>query len=431
MKLALVIPALNEEQAIASTLQRALAARQKVVEQTDVTEMVIVFVNDGSTDGTQKIVDQPEFDEVVKVCFERNRGYGAAIKAGWQTTDADLVGFIDGDGTCDPDFCVPLVRRLTEREADVVLAARLNSQSKMPMIRKFGNRLFAALLGMISGCELTDTASGFRIVRRRSLRLLSPLPDGLHFTPAMSCICLLDPRLRIEEVPMPYEQRIGRSKLSVVKDGFRFLFTILFSACCYAPLKTMLGAGALVSVGYVALALLVLAAGGMPLVTIGASVLLVFLMIATGLICHQLNYLLISPRHRLGVAERLLQWLLNYKRLIVGGTAASLIGVVGLGTIFFWKDQPDGGMLLAIALLLMVVGGVAALGGVIVRVIWAVGERQRAFLHDGYAVRSPAELGQRQPPEPTIAETLVGDDRPTQGDKSPVTNHHAVVGTQP
>ena len=65
MKLALVIPALNEEQAIASTLRRALAARQKVVEQTDVTEMVIVFVNDGSTDRTQQIVDQPEFDEVV------------------------------------------------------------------------------------------------------------------------------------------------------------------------------------------------------------------------------------------------------------------------------------------------------------------------------------------------------------------------------
>ena len=71
---------------------------------------------------------------------------------------------------------------------------------------------------------------------------MSPLPNGLHFTPAMSCICVLDPRLRIEEVPMPYDERIGQSKLSVIWDGFRFLLTILFSFCCYSPIKSALAA---------------------------------------------------------------------------------------------------------------------------------------------------------------------------------------------
>ena len=124
-----------------------------------------IIVNDGSTDRTQEIVDQPEFNEVVKVQFPQNRGYGAAIKAGWQATDADLVGFIDGDGTCDPDFAVKLVNRLTEAEADVVLAGRLNPESEMPLIRKIGNIIFARLLGLVSGKDLTDSASGFRIVR--------------------------------------------------------------------------------------------------------------------------------------------------------------------------------------------------------------------------------------------------------------------------
>src|SRR5262245_59274566 len=112
MRFALIIPALNEEKAIADTLRRALAARAKVLAQTGVTHMTVVFVNDGSTDRTQEIADQPEFREVVQVRFARNQGYGAAIKAGWQAVEADLLGFMDADGTCDPDDCVQLVRRL-------------------------------------------------------------------------------------------------------------------------------------------------------------------------------------------------------------------------------------------------------------------------------------------------------------------------------
>ena len=441
MKFALVVPALNEQDAIASTLRRVLAARSKVIESTDVVEMTVVFVNDGSTDQTQQIVDEQEFDEVVKVRFEHNRGYGAAIKAGWQATDAELVGFIDGDGTCDPDFCVQLVNRLTETNADVVLAARLNPQSKMPLIRKIGNKLFAALLGLVSGNDLTDTASGFRVVRRSSLRWLSPLPDGLHFTPAMSCICLLDPGLRIEEVPMPYEERIGRSKLSVVKDGCRFLFTILLAACCYAPLKTMLGAAALVALTFGLLAWMILATvkGGSATIAITAgavaAVLIVFLACSSGLILHQLNFLLMSPRRSIGQVERLLQRLLDFKGLIIGGLVAATLGTVSLIGLAF-LNLSDGMLpviIPAIAGLWVVCGGAAALGGMIVRVIWAVGERQKALLQDSYPVRSPEDLHQSQSQEPTLGETL-GNLTPTgdgQSGDRPAPDGHVVVGTCP
>ena len=398
MKLALVVPALNEEDAIGSTLRRALAARQKVVSATDVTEMVVVFVNDGSTDGTQQVVDQEEFREVVKVRFERNRGYGAAIKAGWQAVDADLVGFIDGDGTCDPLYCVDLMRRLTETNADVVLAARLNPESKMPLIRKIGNVMFARLLGLVSGNSLTDTASGFRIVRRSSLPLLSPLPNGLHFTPAMSCICLLDPRLRIEEVPMPYEDRIGRSKLSVIKDGFRFLYTILFSACCYAPIKTMLAGALLGAIACQLLAWLVIAFGGSLAAAFGAvtAVVLIAQMGATGLVCHQLNFLL-GPRQVGGAAERILQRLLYHKPLIVAGALGIAVGIAGLVTVGLLSSRLNGAawtVLLSIMMMLAIGGGTAMFSGVVLRVIWAVGEKQKTMLLDAYPVQTPQQLGQ-------------------------------------
>lgn len=415
MKLALVVPALNEEGAIGSTLRRALAARQKVVSATGLTEMVVVFVNDGSTDGTQQVVDQEEFRDVVKVRFERNRGYGAAIKAGWQAVDADLVGFIDGDGTCDPLSCVDLIRRMIETNADVVLAARLNPDSKMPLVRRVGNIIFARLLGLVSGNNLTDTASGFRIVRRASLPLLSPLPDGLHFTPAMSCICLLDPRLRIEEVPMPYEERIGRSKLSVIKDGMRFLYTILFSACCYAPIKTMVGGALLGAIACQLLAWLVIVFGGALAAVFGAAaaVVLILQMGATGVICHQLNFLLIGPPQVSAPAERILQNILHYKRLIVGGTLGVAMGIAGLVIVGLSRsllNDSAWALLLSMMMLLTIGGGMAMFGGVVLRVIWAVGEKQKSMLRDAYPVQTPQQLGQTAPANATVIQALTDQD---------------------
>jgi glycosyltransferase involved in cell wall biosynthesis len=386
MRFALVVPALNEEKAIAGTLNRTLAARAKVLAETPVTDMKVVFVNDGSTDRTQEIVDQPEFDEVVKVRFPYNRGYGAAIKAGWQATDAELLGFIDGDGTCDPNYCVPLINRLEETRADVVLAGRLNPNSQMPLIRKVGNYIFARLLGLVSGKSLTDCASGFRVVRRSSLKYMSPLPDGLHFTPAMSAICLLDPRLRIEEVPMPYKERIGRSKLRVLKDGLRFLYTILFTACCYSPIKTVLGASLLTTAVGALLLWILLWAGVSSSVALmlglgGAGVILPALW--TGVICHQLNFMLLGPRRRVGWAERTLQSMLDYKRLMGGGLLLASAGLSGLIAIGLGWPAADL-WVLALPVLLMGFGASCALGGMIVRVVWAVHEKQKALLEDEY-----------------------------------------------
>ena len=387
MHLALVIPALNEQEAIASTLRRALAARAKVIEQTAVDRMTIVFVNDGSTDRTQQIVDGSEFDDVVKVRFEQNQGYGQAIKTGYRETDADLVGFMDADGTCDPDFCVKLVNRLLEKDADVVLATRLTPESEMPRIRRIGNIIFARLLGVVSGQHLTDAASGFRILRRSSLKLMTPLPDGLHYTPAMSAICLLDHRLGIEEVPMPYKERIGRSKLSVVMDGFRFLLTILFAACCYAPLKTMFGCSVIGAVVFVLLGWTATATGG-PVGVFSVAVaagLFVSVLMGTGVVVHQLNFLLIGPRSEVGPLERSFQFVIHSRRLIGAGAVVAAAGALMLATAVLTilpPDLVDGVTLGMTATLITVIGvGIGAVG-VIIRVIWAVGRKQKAMIED-------------------------------------------------
>ena len=100
--LTIVIPALNEEEAIGETLRRTLAAVDSIRTAAGLDVVEIIVVNDGSTDRTAEIVRG--FAEVRLIEFERNRGYGAAIKEGFRQGSGTLVGFMDADGTCDPQW---------------------------------------------------------------------------------------------------------------------------------------------------------------------------------------------------------------------------------------------------------------------------------------------------------------------------------------
>ena len=238
MKLLIAIPALNEEESIQGIIERCIAAKEEITTRSPVTEVDITVVSDGSTDQTVERARQ--FGDRIKlIIFQKNRGYGAAIKEAWRQSDADLLGFLDADGTCEPRFFAQLCSTIVREEAEMVLGSRLNKNSKMPWVRRFGNRLFSTLLSLLSSSRVSDTASGMRVVRRRSLWTLFPLPDGLHFTPAMSARAVLG-NLRIREIDMPYHEREGESKLRLGKDGVRFLKAILEASFLYRPARPLI-----------------------------------------------------------------------------------------------------------------------------------------------------------------------------------------------
>lgn len=236
MKLLIAIPALNEEGSIEAIIERSLQARADITARSPVTFVDITVVSDGSTDRTVSLA-RKYTDRIKLIVFQENRGYGAAIQQAWLESDAELLGFLDADGTCEPRFFGDLANALFSEDADIVLGSRLNENSEMPLIRRTGNVLFAGLLTLLSGQSIRDTASGMRIVRREAFARLRPLPSGLHFTPAMSARALLDrdARLKLIEIDMPYHERVGESKLKVGKDGLRFLKVITKTAVRYRP----------------------------------------------------------------------------------------------------------------------------------------------------------------------------------------------------
>ncbi len=232
--LSIVIPAFNEEDAIGATITRCLAARDFIKHTTGLLQVEIIVVNDGSTDHTSEIAGS--FADITLVNFETNRGYGAAIKKGFEVSTGDLLGFLDGDGTCEPRFFSSMCKVLIETKADIITGSRMHRKSKMPVVRRIGNFFYARLMTFFSSCKVKDTASGMRVMRRTLLKELYPLPDGLHFTPAMTCRALLKDTVIFKEIEMPYHERQGISKLSIFKDGLRFLFAITEISLTYRPL---------------------------------------------------------------------------------------------------------------------------------------------------------------------------------------------------
>ena len=245
-KLTVVIPALNEEDSIRSIIERCQAARDQISPDR--------LGAGGRDHRRQRRFDGPHsrdragvrrdaISAVSVVVFPINRGYGAALKEGFRRGSGELVSFLDADGTCDPVYFGAMCRAIQVEDAAIVLGSRMGSHSEMPKIRRLGNRLYAFLLGLLSGQAVTDTASGMRVIRRDVLPDLYPLPDGLHFTPAMSARAFVTD-LRVVEV-RDARIRSGRARANStsLRDGVRFLASILDAILLYRP-GAVLRAGA-------------------------------------------------------------------------------------------------------------------------------------------------------------------------------------------
>ncbi|MBE2239253.1 MAG: glycosyltransferase family 2 protein [Caldilineaceae bacterium] len=232
--LSVVIPAYNEEDGIRSIMERVLAVRD-ALREVGVDTLELLVVDDGSSDRTAELVRSQPGATLVQ--HAKNGGYGAALKTGFATAAGEWVGFLDADGTYPPEYFPALVKAAKEQDADLVIGSRMaGAESQMPVTRRIGNIIFARLVNIISASNITDSASGMRIFKKSILAQLYPLPDGLNLTPVMSTRALHE-RLKMIEVPIPYSERIGRSKLSIVHDGMRFGQSIVWTALNYNPAR--------------------------------------------------------------------------------------------------------------------------------------------------------------------------------------------------
>ncbi len=247
MNLSIVIPAYNEEDGIKEISERVLDVSEEL-RSVGVGSLELIVVDDGSRDRTPEIARS--IPGVKVISHETNKGYGAALKTGFAAAQGELIGFLDADGTYPPEY-FPALCEIAQNGVDLVIGSRMSgAESEMPITRRIGNTFFAALLSVIARQRVSDTASGMRVFKREILEQLSPLPDGLNLTPVMSTRAIHE-GISIAETPIPYSERVGRSKLSVVRDGSLFLRSMIWTAMSYNPVRLLglLGIGGIIVAG--------------------------------------------------------------------------------------------------------------------------------------------------------------------------------------
>ena len=222
-KVAIVIPALNEEAPLRHLLQEIPA---------DFAQWIIVADN-GSTDGTASVAKAAG----AVVASEPTRGYGRSCLKGFKTAcnlGADIVIFMDGDGSDDPADLPMMLAPLSEGRADLVIGSRVSARSEkgaIPLQARLGNRLVSRLIRMLYGVRLSDIGS-FRVIRCSSLEALQ-MSEMTFGWPVEMLVKAARARYRIVEVPIHYRHRShGRSKVAgtiagSLKAAYYMLRTVL------------------------------------------------------------------------------------------------------------------------------------------------------------------------------------------------------------
>ncbi len=229
--LSIVVPAYNEEGAIAETINH-------LHDQLDGQGLAyeIIVVDDGSTDGTGRLLRQR--NDVRLIQHEHNRGYGAALKTGIRNARHDLIAITDADGTYPNDRIPELVRLATD--FDMVVGARIGANVKYPLIRKIPKWFLVRFAEWMAGRKIPDLNSGMRVFRKSMAeRFIKILPDTFSFTTTITLASLTN-RYRVHYEPIDYHGRIGQSKIKPIRDTLRFVQLILRTGMYFAPLRLFL-----------------------------------------------------------------------------------------------------------------------------------------------------------------------------------------------
>ena len=337
----------------------------------------VVVVDNGSRDRSVQVAEEAG----ARVVHERRRGYGRALRTGFEAARGDVLVMADADGTYDLANLAELVRPVLDDEADMVIATRLQGSAAgaMPLLHRYvGTPSITFLTSRACGRKLTtDSQSGFRAFRRSDLDVLGLAGDGMELASEM-LIKAGRSGLRLVDHPLPYDERVGQSKLNTWSDGWRHLMVILG----LAPDLLLVWPGALVSVvGACFLALAFLHPSGIevgstqwqPIFLAGVALVMGVQAMVAGIVIS-----IESPVARRAERPRLRRIIepLPVKAFAVGVSMVGAGLLVDLGLVLSWLDGPEAspttGARLGFATLastLLILGGTFATFGVVLRFV--------------------------------------------------------------
>lgn len=213
---AVLLPALNEEVAIAATIESFRAVLPAAV---------ICVCDNGSTDQTVAVAKGAG----AIVLSEPERGKGNAMRRMFSGVDADIYVMCDADLTYDAAALPRMIEMLTTNDLDMVIGARASTESACYRAgHKIGNKFFCWLFSRLFSCNVVDLFSGFRVLSRRYVKSVLLTSSGFEVEAELSAAAVIN-GLPFAETPVGYFSRPegSKSKLRTYRDGWLILMAIL------------------------------------------------------------------------------------------------------------------------------------------------------------------------------------------------------------
>jgi len=233
-KVAIILPALNEELTVEETIRAFNAA---------LPDARIVVVNNNSSDQTASRAADTlhQLGNIGGVIDEPRHGKGNAVRRAFRDIEADVYVLCDADNTYPANRVKDLIAPICEDRADMVVGDRLSSgdfkrENDRPL-HNFGNRFLQWTINVLFRAQLIDITSGYRAFNRSFVKNYPILVEGFQIETDMT-LHALDKRFRIVEIPVEYRNRPpgSVSKLSTLSDGAKVIFAIVQILRYYRPL---------------------------------------------------------------------------------------------------------------------------------------------------------------------------------------------------
>lgn len=216
--LSVIIPVYNEVKTIRQILDK--------IHSVDLDKEIIV-VDDGSTDGTDKILRDTPYNNLKVVYHTDNRGKGKAIVTGLQNASGDLVIIQDADLEYEPEDYLKLVKALQEDGVDLVLGSRFFKGYKGLWLHKLGNRLLTWLLNALYKHNLNDCFTCYKLAARSTFQGFGLKSSGFEIEIEILSKAFKK-RLHIREVPISYTPRSYHDGKKIrLHDGMCAIFHML------------------------------------------------------------------------------------------------------------------------------------------------------------------------------------------------------------
>ncbi|MDH3241865.1 MAG: glycosyltransferase family 2 protein [Alphaproteobacteria bacterium] len=244
LAIAVVIPCLNEEIAIAGVVEDF----RRALPRAD-----IYVYDNNSSDGTAAAAARA--GAIVRP--EAEPGKGNVVRRAFSDIDADVYVLVDGDATYPAAEAPGMIRQLIDDHLDMVSGARVAEQQEAYRRgHRFGNELITTLVGLTFGRRFTDILTGYRVMSRRFVKSFPALSKGFEIETEIT-VHALEMRLPSAERPIPYFERPegSSSKLRTVRHGISIFKTILVLIKEERPLEFFTCAFALLEIVSILLAL--------------------------------------------------------------------------------------------------------------------------------------------------------------------------------